>query len=84
MSRLPHFLDNCLTDGGELEKAVTEVTSFQRTQESWCQPPFHLQMATDPVFETLCPLEYWTMDEVEKLINPECYTLSSESFKGDS
>jgi hypothetical protein len=26
-------------------------------------------------------LEYWTMDNVQKLSNPECYTPSSEPFR---
>jgi hypothetical protein len=41
----------------------------------------HLTMETDPVSETLCTLEYWTKEKVQKLSNPMCYTLSSEFFR---
>jgi hypothetical protein len=38
-------------------------------------------MGTDPVSETLCSLEYWTMDKVQKPSNLECYKPSSEPFR---
>jgi hypothetical protein len=44
----------------------------------------HLRMETDPVSEMLYSVvfyEYWTMDEVQKPSNSECYTPSSEPFR---
>jgi hypothetical protein len=41
----------------------------------------HLRTETDPIFETLCSIEYGTMDKVQKLSNPKCYTPSSELLK---
>jgi hypothetical protein len=35
----------------------------------------HLRTETDPVSETLCSLEYWTMDKVKKPNNPESLTV---------
>jgi hypothetical protein len=43
-----------------------------------CLPPPHLRTETDPIYETLCSIEYRTMDKVQKLSNPKCYTPSSE------
>jgi hypothetical protein len=43
-----------------------------------------LRTETDPISETLCSqhfLEYWTMDEVQKLTNFECSTPSSELIR---
>jgi hypothetical protein len=39
-----------------------------RTQQSRCIPP-HLRMEADPVFETLCTLEYRTMDKIQNPSN---------------
>jgi hypothetical protein len=41
----------------------------------------HLRKETDPVSETLCSLEYRTVDKVQKPSNPECHTPSSEPFR---
>jgi hypothetical protein len=38
-------------------------------------------METGPVSKTLCLLEYWMMDEVQKPSNHECYTPSSKPFR---
>jgi hypothetical protein len=35
-----------------------------------CLPTSHLMTETDPVSETLCSLEYRTMDKVQKLVIP--------------
>jgi hypothetical protein len=35
----------------------------------------------DSASETLCSLEYRTMNKVQKPSNPECYTPSSETFR---
>jgi hypothetical protein len=37
-------------------------------------------METDPVSEMKCSLEYQTIDKIQTLSNPNCYTPSSESF----
>jgi hypothetical protein len=34
-----------------------------------------------PVSETLCSLEYLTIDKVQKPSNPNCHTPSSETFR---
>jgi hypothetical protein len=34
---------------------------------------FHLRTQTEPVFETMCPLQYPTMDKVQNLTNSEIY-----------
>jgi hypothetical protein len=57
-----------------------EVSSFKRTQLSRCPSSLHLRTKTDPVFETLCFLEYQTMDKVQKRRRPDCNTPSSEPF----
>jgi hypothetical protein len=43
----------------------------------------HAIHCTDPVSETLCSLEYRTMDRVQELSNPECYIPSSEPIRID-
>jgi hypothetical protein len=50
---------------------VIEVSPFYRNQQGRRLPPFHLLTEADPVFETSRSLEYQTMDEVQKLDNPE-------------
>jgi hypothetical protein len=43
----------------------------------------HPRTETDPVPETLCSLEYRTVDKVQKPSNPECYRQSPlESARG--
>jgi hypothetical protein len=48
----------------------TEVRSSQLTQWRECLPPFHLR-TEDAVCETLCSLELWMINEVQKLYNPQ-------------
>jgi hypothetical protein len=38
-------------------------------------------MEEDSVSETLCSLECWTMNEVQKLINLDCHAPLSEAFR---
>jgi hypothetical protein len=38
-------------------------------------------LETDPVKEMLCSLEHQMIDEVQKLSNPDYYTLSSEPLR---
>jgi hypothetical protein len=56
-----------------LERAgpVIKVSSFSRTQQSRCLPHPHLKTEADPVSETLCSLENWTVRKAPKLSNPE-------------
>jgi hypothetical protein len=42
--------------------------------------PFHLKKEIDPVFETLCSLEYRNIDKVQKPSNSAFNTRSSEPF----
>jgi hypothetical protein len=44
-------------------------------------PTSHLRTETDPVSETLCSLEYRTMDNVQKPSNSEYYTPPLEPFR---
>jgi hypothetical protein len=57
------------------------VSSLQRTHHSSYLQPLYPRMETDPVSETLCYLDYQTMDKIQKPSNPECYTSSSESSR---
>jgi hypothetical protein len=46
-------------------------------------PTFHLRMETDWVSETVCSLEYQTMDKLQKPGSFKCNLLSSEAFRTD-
>jgi hypothetical protein len=48
------------------QRIMIEGISFQRTQQSRFFPPFYPTTETDPVSETLCYFEHWTMDKVKK------------------
>jgi hypothetical protein len=61
----------CTFSSGGLEKLISitglviEVIFFYWIQQSSCLPASHLRMETNPVFETLCSLEYRTMNKVQ-------------------
>jgi hypothetical protein len=38
-------------------------------------------LETGSASQMLCSLDYQMMDSIQKPINPECYTPSSETFK---
>jgi hypothetical protein len=49
---------------------MTEVSSFQRTEQSKCLSPPHMRTETDPVSETLCSLEFRAMDKSKNPVIP--------------
>jgi hypothetical protein len=51
-------------------------TKIREEVEIKCNKPYQ----TDPVSETPCSLEYWTIDKVQKPVNPDFHTPSSEHF----
>jgi hypothetical protein len=55
---------------------VIEVSFFYQSQQSRCLLPPHLRMGTDADSETLCSVEYHTMDKVLKSSNPDLTTVS--------
>jgi hypothetical protein len=57
------------------EKTPTQLGPLERANLN------HLRTDTDPVSETLCSLEYQTMEKVQKSNNSVCYTPSSEPFR---
>jgi hypothetical protein len=61
--------------------AINAVRYVQRSHQSRCRPLFRMRTETDPVSETLCSLEYRTMDKPLELSNPDYYTPSSKHFR---
>jgi hypothetical protein len=59
---------------------MTKSFSLVGTIRKRCLKPHHLRTETGTVSEMLRSLEYRTMHEVQKPINPESHTESSEPF----
>jgi hypothetical protein len=56
-------------------------TGLEEEVEICLLPHLHLRTEEDPVSETLCSLEYQTMEKVHTPSNSVCYTPSSEPFR---
>jgi hypothetical protein len=65
------------------EKTPTQLGPLERANLNQCVlPHLRLRTETDPVSETLCFLEYRTMEKVQKIsVNSVQHTPSSESFQ---
>jgi hypothetical protein len=55
--------DNCLLDPLERGKSSDRLALHNGTNSVDISHPPYLRMEADPVSETLCSLEYWTMEE---------------------
>jgi hypothetical protein len=89
-SNLIYWLFGLCRPPGIVKNTFWELDQFQSSSRrvggsyvlSWVRQKV-ITCITGLVSETLCSLECWTMDKVQKPSNPECYPPSSETFRFD-